>query len=904
MIVPEIDREKVLAQLHKILCQIKDIYKKYNALEVKRGKQSNDSGTEDFEKYIYVALLKEGEESSMVKIPILTRSVELDNTDYNNNNPKGLFATNDRVDKEVADIKDPNATFIIENKHVKAALEKKKDREWFTRTNPDGSTTKVEKVLSQNDLTDELKKNYNEAFDSYVKSAVLTSGSGKDVVITFTRNNGKTFDITLKDDDIVTSDEDVHITNLGFDKDTGKLTATVLSYDKDLGKVVESTISTTLDGRYSLLGHTHPISDIINLETELQALKDKDTAQDEALDVERKKVDKNITDIKTIFETLDKKVDKVPGMGLSHNDLTDERVTQYDNAYGNTILEGTVEFTGENNTYVLRLKRQDGSTLVVPFDKILNDDDVQEAIKDANWTKDDGNIHLIKNNKNEIIVNIDGRYALLGHKHGIEDVEKLQESLNAINNIIKTNNTTINERVTNEIKQVNDKVKDLGDNKVDKVAGKELSDNNYSDSEKQKVADSFNSIIVSGKITGQKEKELVLVKKDGSNIKISFIDLDDQVLLNTYLQSVEYHMPIEDTGSVIIDFKLNDNKTVYSIDLATYLARKIHKHEIADINGLEKELTDIKNSIETVKSDLATTQSTVLKNTNDINAVNNTIKTIEKNVDTIGRDTVSNKNNISNLASDIIRTTSELTDALNKKVDKVAGKELSTNDYTDEEKTKVTDSVNNTIASGELQIITNTQTQAKEAHLILKRKDGDPINISLDGIQLDDNFVSDVQLVTDNNKQILKFTFENKNVQEVDITDIFARKSHKHNVSDIEGLSNVTNKVNGNTKQIDIINDTIKEIQKSGKIWMCDQTAFNITEAVVKKFDEGKNPDNDETIYMMSFMQTSDTKPTKFTVSTNYTLIQVDGTDTLTGIGSSASVVIYRNNVYLRIANK
>lgn len=903
MILPEKDKEKVLAEMHKICCQIKDLYKKFYSLKVARGKLSNDAGTESFDKWIYVALIKEGEETSMVKIPLLTRSTELDNTDYKNNNPQGYFATNDRVDKEVADIKDPDATFIMENNHVKAAFEKKKDREWFTRIDEDGNEIKVEKVLSENDLTDELKANYDEAYDSYVKSAVLTSGSGKDVVLTFTRNNGETFSVTIKDDDIVTSEEDVHITNLGFDKDTGKLTATVMSYDDELGKVIETTISTTLDGRYSLLGHKHPISDIVNLETELQAIKDKDKAQDIRIEQEHDLIVENQNNIDRLFDGLETKVDKVEGMGLSHNDLTDERMEHYDTAYDNMLLDGSVEKADGDNAYILKIKRQDGSFLTIPFDKLLNDDDVQEAIKSITFTKEDGLIHVVKNNGDESTVSLDGRYSLLNHRHSIDEIDSLQASLNAINGLIKSNDTKINTKV-DDIKQATDeKIQNLGDNKVDKVPGKELSDNNYSDEEKNKVKEANDAIIVSGTVQGENNKIIKLQKKDGTTIDIPFVDLDDQVLLNTFLESVDYRLPVSDEGPVTLEFRLNDMKTAYSIDLSTYLARKKHEHEIDDIDGLQNELDKITENINDVQVHFPLINTALLNQSNDINELEDKTATNTTNITNNEKNIKELKDAVDKLKTDTSGDIEGINELLEKKVDKEEGKGLSTNDYTDEDKAKVDTIGDNDIASGELQIVENGDTHVKEAHLILKTKDDGLINIPLDGLQLDDNFVSKVELLTDNNKQILKFTFENSNVQEVDITDIFALNSHKHKIDDIEGLKDVINNVTKIENDIKDANSNIEELKKSNHIWMLEQEAFNITEAIVKRFDEGKNPDNDEAIYLMSFVQTSD-KPTKFTAAGDYTLVQVDGTDTLKGKGSSATIVIYRNTAYLRIANK
>ena len=113
---------------------------------------------------------------------------------------------------------------------------------------------------------------------------------------------------------------------------------------------------------------------------------------------------------------IDGKVDKVPGKGLSTNDYTNqEKQTNQTNAQKRVV---GVTVTGDV-AKILTLTLADSSVLQASFtDKDTLPNNLADVkLNSLNFNRDTGVLTGVRSDGQQLTVNLDGRYALLGHTH-------------------------------------------------------------------------------------------------------------------------------------------------------------------------------------------------------------------------------------------------------------------------------------------------------------------------------------------------------------------------------------------------------------------------------------------------------------------------------------------------------
>lgn len=113
---------------------------------------------------------------------------------------------------------------------------------------------------------------------------------------------------------------------------------------------------------------------------------------------------------------IDEKVDKVPGKGLSTNDYTNqEKQTNQTNAQKRVV---GVTVTGDV-AKILTLTLADSSVLQASFtDKDTLPNNLADVkLNSLNFNRDTGVLTGVRSDGQQLTVNLDGRYALLGHTH-------------------------------------------------------------------------------------------------------------------------------------------------------------------------------------------------------------------------------------------------------------------------------------------------------------------------------------------------------------------------------------------------------------------------------------------------------------------------------------------------------
>ena len=117
-----------------------------------------------------------------------------------------------------------------------------------------------------------------------------------------------------------------------------------------------------------------------------------------------------------LIGAIGNKVDKVPGKGLSTNDYTNqEKQTNQTNAQKRVV---GVTVTGDV-TKILTLTLADSSVLQTSFtDKDTLPNNLADVMLNSlNFNHDTGVLTGVRSDGQQLTVNLDGRYALLGHTH-------------------------------------------------------------------------------------------------------------------------------------------------------------------------------------------------------------------------------------------------------------------------------------------------------------------------------------------------------------------------------------------------------------------------------------------------------------------------------------------------------
>ncbi|WP_392419418.1 hypothetical protein ACF3OE_06605 [Capnocytophaga canis] len=145
--------------------------------------------------------------------------------------------------------------------------------------------------------------------------------------------------------------------------------------------------------------------------------------------------------------------------------------------------------------------------------------------------------------------------------------------------------------------------------KVDKVDGKGLSTNDFTNSDKQKLDDTADKVIVSGAVTGEVNKILTLTYSDGTALHISFQDLGIDNIADIMLNSLNFNF---ETG-VLTGLRSDGQQLTVNLDGRYSLldhhhddlyAKKTHTHSEFALRTHQHNWDDIQHK----PTNLATTQ--------------------------------------------------------------------------------------------------------------------------------------------------------------------------------------------------------------------------------------------------------------------------------------------------------
>ena len=213
--------------------------------------------------------------------------------------------------------------------------------------------------------------------------------------------------------------------------------------------------------------------------------------------------------------------------------------------------------------------------------------------------------------------------------------------------------------------------------KVDKVTGKGLSTEDYTTTEKTKLAglSNYDDTALSGRVTSL-ETDNTTNKSDINTLKTNVADKVDKVIGKGL--STEDYTTAEKTKLAGLD-----NYTLPNASSTTLGGIKVGNNLSIDSDGV---LSATGGSTVTVDSSLSTTSENPVQNKVVTGAINNKVDIVAGKGLSTNDFTDSHKNKLDNLFN---YDDTQIKSDLNDKVDKVLGKQLSTEDYTTAEKTKL-----------------------------------------------------------------------------------------------------------------------------------------------------------------------------------------------------------------------
>lgn len=279
----------------------------------------------------------------------------------------------------------------------------------------------------------------------------------------------------------------------------------------------------------------------------------------------------------------------------------------------------------------------------------------------------------------DIVVKLNGNLSETASKEEVTELQK--EVTESISNLEKDTDKKLNDletSVNNSISDLEQLTQEKLNTKVDKIEGKGLSTNDYTNQEKEQVA----------KISNIETTLANKVDKDGDKVLSdnNFSD-GDKTNVNK-IPTIESDITtIEGNISTIegdID-TINENISTINTELDTKVDKDGSK-VLSDNNYTTAEKEQVAK-IATIESDLETKVdkdgSKVLSDNNYTTAEKNLVATISNKVDKIDGKSLSTNDFTNDLKTklDELDTNAELTTKLGNKVDKVEGKSLSTNDF-------------------------------------------------------------------------------------------------------------------------------------------------------------------------------------------------------------------------------
>ena len=367
------------------------------------------------------------------------------------------------------------------------------------------------------------------------------------------------------------------------------------------------------------------------------------------------------------LNSIDNKVDRINGKGLSTNDYTTEEKTTLSNlktAVGDTnsglikdvkdlktngVSQDNINSAIEN--YLTQHPVQSGATAEQAAQIEAN----RVAIGDSN----SGLTKEVNNIKNTELQNLNT--AILGINETLGDKTGLPSGdTNVIASI-------------NRIDSSSAKTTDLN-NKVDKVEGKILTTNDYTNEEKQTVA-SLKATV------GDTNSGLV---KDVKDLKTNGVSQDS---INTAIENYLRDHPVQSGATTEQAAQIEANRTAIG-DANSGLTKEVNNIKNTELQNLNTAIQTLETLVgvdETVgdKSGLPSGDANVIASINRIDR-----KTGSGSGSSVDLTDYQKKtdNTLSTIDKTIVGAINEIKTVLNDKVDKVEGKTLTTNDYTNEEK--------------------------------------------------------------------------------------------------------------------------------------------------------------------------------------------------------------------------
>ena len=403
------------------------------------------------------------------------------------------------------------------------------------------------------------------------------------------------------------------------------------------------------------------------------------------------------------LNSIDNKVDRINGKGLSTNDYTTEEKTTLSNlktAVGDTnsglikdvkdlktngVSQDNINSAIEN--YLTQHPVQSGATAEQAAQIEAN----RVAIGDSNsgLTKEVNNIKNTElQNLNTAILGIN---ETLGDKTGLPSGDtNVIASINRIDRKTgsgsgssvdltdyqkKTDNTlsTIDKTIVGAINEI----KTVLNDKVDKVEGKTLTTNDYTNEEKQTVASLKTTV-------GDTNSGLV---KDVKDLKTNGVSQDS---INTAIENYLRDHPVQSGATTEQAAQIEANRTAIG-DANSGLTKEVNNIKNTELQNLNTAIQTLETLVgvdETVgdKSGLPSGDANVIASINRIDR-----KTGSGSGSSVDLTDYQKKtdNTLSTIDKTIVGAINEIKTVLNDKVDKVEGKTLTTNDYTNEEKQTV-----------------------------------------------------------------------------------------------------------------------------------------------------------------------------------------------------------------------
>ncbi len=146
------------------------------------------------------------------------------------------------------------------------------------------------------------------------------------------------------------------------------------------------------------------------------------------------------------------KVDKEDGKGLSSNDYSDEEKQKVQDTANKRVVAFTV--TGDVNK-IAKITFEDGNILTASFTDIDTSNTADVMLNSLNFNTEIGVLTGVRSDGQQITVDLDGRYSLVGHTHNWENIDNkptiLPEAPNDGNSYVRKNNNWTEVELDNNI---------------------------------------------------------------------------------------------------------------------------------------------------------------------------------------------------------------------------------------------------------------------------------------------------------------------------------------------------------------------------------------------------------------------------------------------------------------------